>query len=92
MVVIALFSAYPLGSIVGILVIERFFLKAKGGNIIAIAFAIIGGLVGGYLGLVMLDNFQKIPILFIQIIITGFVLVAYNISSLFKFKSAIRFD
>jgi len=92
MVLIALFSAYPLGSIVGVLLIERLFFKVIGWKIVAIGIAIASGLVGGYLGLVMLENFQNISILFIQMIITGLVLVAYNISSLFNFKSVIRFD
>jgi hypothetical protein len=81
-VLIALFSAYPLGSIVGILLIERILFKVIRWNLIAIGIAIALGVVGGYLGLVMLDKFPDISILIIQLIITGLVLVAYNISSL----------
>jgi hypothetical protein len=92
MVVTALFSAYLLGSIVGFLLIDRFIFKVKGSNIFAIGFSIVAGLAGGYLGLVMLDNFQNIPILLVQMIITGLVLVGYNISSLFNLRSAIRFE
>jgi hypothetical protein len=80
--VIALFSAYPLGSIVGILLIERIYFKVKRWNTIAIGIAIASGVGGGYLGLVVLDKIPDISFLIIQLIITGLVLVTYNISSL----------
>jgi hypothetical protein len=85
-VLIALFSAYPLGSILGILLIERIVFKAIRWNIIAMGIGIASGLVGGYLGLVMLDKIPDISILLIQLIITGLVLVAYNISLLVNFR------
>ena len=66
----------------GILLIEKVFFKVIGWNMIAIGISIASGVGGGYLGLVMLDKIPNISILIIQLVITGLVLVAYNISSL----------
>ena len=91
MQIINIFFASP-GSIVGILLIEKIFFKFTGWNIIAIGIAIVSGLVGGYLCLVIIDDFQNLSPLFIQVIITSLVLAVHNISSLFKFESTIRFE
>jgi hypothetical protein len=80
MAVITLFLAIPLGSIVGILIVERFVFNIKRWNSVALGIAIASGLLGGYLGLVMLENFSDIPLPVIALIVTGLVLAAYNLS------------
>jgi hypothetical protein len=89
---ITLFSAYPIGSIVGILLIEKIYFKSLEWNIPAIGIGLASGLVGGYLDLLILEIYQDIFYLFIPLIITSLVLVVYNIFSLYHFRSAIRFD
>ncbi len=80
MAVITLFLAIPLGSIVGILIVERFVFNIKRWNSVALGIAIASGLLGGYLGLVMLENVSDIPFPVIALIVTGLVLAAYNLS------------
>ena len=88
-ILLALFFGYPLGSILGILLIDKIFFKAKGWNIIGIIISVVLSFAGAYLGLVMLDKIGSEVFIFVPLLITFLCLIGYNLAFLFN-KQKIR--
>lgn len=83
-ILLALFFGYPLGSVLGILLADKVFLKTKGWNILAIALSLGLGLMAGFWALMMMGKLGDLSFVFIPALITCSAVVGYNIALLFK--------
>jgi hypothetical protein len=83
-ILLALFFGYPLGSVLGILLVDKVFFKAEGWNVLAIGLSVTLGLMAGFWGLMMMSKLGDLSLVFIPAFIACSALVGYNIVSLFK--------
>ena len=84
MIMLALLLGYPVGSLLGILLVDRFFFKAKGWNAFGIGLSITLGVMGGLGGLMMISRLGDYSLVIIPALIACLAVVGYNLGSLFK--------
>lgn len=73
-----LFIGLPLGSIAGMLLVDRFVYKSGTINYVSSVIALILGFLGVFCGVIMLDKIGGQSVLFIPIIVTGLCLLGLN--------------
>jgi len=86
-VLFAFFLGYPLGSILGIILVDKLYSKTKSWNRLGIGIAIVFSFMGGYLGFTMLKRgLGGYASVIVPLVITVFCLLGYNTSGLFVKK------
>jgi hypothetical protein len=83
-ILLALVLGYPVGSVLGILLVDRFFFKAKGWNVLGIGLSVVLGVMGGLGGLMMISRLGDYSLVIMPALIACLAVVGYNLVSLFK--------
>jgi hypothetical protein len=80
-----LFLGMPVGSLVGILLIEKCFNKVQGYNISGLLFGfLLSSLLGGFISVVLLDTYGSKKYFLIPFIITSFSMIGFHYKELFS--------
>jgi hypothetical protein len=83
-IIMVLFLGYPLGSVLGILLVDKVFFKTKERNVLSIGLSVGFGLMAGFVGLMVTVKVGDLSFIIIPALITCSALVGYNILSLIK--------
>jgi hypothetical protein len=73
-----LFLGLPLGSVLGILLVDRFVYRIEITNYLNPVIGLILGFLGVYCGVIMLDKVGGLSVLLIPIVVTGLCLLGIN--------------
>jgi len=74
----------PIGSILGILLIEKLIYKSPNWNIWGIVIAVLLSVISNYLGVIMLDKFGGWFFIIIILLVVSMCVFGYNVTLLFK--------
>jgi hypothetical protein len=77
-IILGLFIGLPLGSVLGIFLVDKFVYKIGAINYFSLIIAVILGFLGVYCGVIMLDKVGGLSVLFIPIVVTVLCLLGLN--------------